>query len=266
MSHYSLLVILDGKTRGSSLAVDEALAPYQENDGETCPQEYLKFELETPAAEVESHVTKILAENQDFAEEVKDLVKEKNYQEILRKYDGTEPDEDGNFGYWENPYSKWDWYVIGGRWSGLLARLRFDASKWPEYWKQFEERELGYVGEDKPEKEQRQKAFDLFREIFNFSEHELPNERIPILRDRYDGDQSDDCSQVKDFSEEQLKALKTFAVLTQDGEWHENGKMGWWGVVRDEKESPDDWDSKYYDRFIKNLSPNTYLVVVDCHV
>ncbi|MDT4836897.1 hypothetical protein FQZ97_706150 [compost metagenome] len=34
---------------------------------------------------------------------------------------GYEKDEEqGAFGYWENPNRKWDWYQVGGRWSGLL--------------------------------------------------------------------------------------------------------------------------------------------------
>lgn len=31
-----------------------------------------------------------------------------------------EVDENGRFGYWTNPNSKWDWYSIGGRWTGKL--------------------------------------------------------------------------------------------------------------------------------------------------
>lgn len=32
-------------------------------------------------------------------------------------------------GYWHNPDAKWDWYVIGGRWSGAVLTLTDDATK-----------------------------------------------------------------------------------------------------------------------------------------
>lgn len=31
--------------------------------------------------------------------------------------DGEFDKEMNDYGYWENPNAKWDWYVIGGRWS-----------------------------------------------------------------------------------------------------------------------------------------------------
>ena len=41
-------------------------------------------------------------------------------------------EETGKYGYWENPNAKWDWYSIGGRWSGSLllkSGERSDAAR-----------------------------------------------------------------------------------------------------------------------------------------
>lgn len=61
---------------------DKQLAPFQENNMGDCPEEYLKF-------------------NEDEEADVD----EKN----------------GKRGYWENPNRRWDWYLIGGRWTGAFA-------------------------------------------------------------------------------------------------------------------------------------------------
>jgi hypothetical protein len=59
------------------------------------------------------------------------------------------------------------------------------------------------------------------------------------------------------------QALTLFAVL-KDGKWYERGEMGWWGVVHDEKDR-NEWNQKFSE-LIDELSDNTVLTVVDCHI
>jgi len=41
------------------------------------------------------------------------------FDEFCSQYHSSERDaEKGRHGYWRNPNAKWDWWVIGGRWSG----------------------------------------------------------------------------------------------------------------------------------------------------
>jgi hypothetical protein len=56
-----------------------------------------------------------------------------------------------------------------------------------------------------------------------------------------------------------------FAIVTPDGEWHEKGDMGWWGIVNDAKSN---WEqeakeiiNKYRKGEIKYMA-----VAVDCHI
>jgi len=58
-------------------------------------------------------------------------------------------------------------------------------------------------------------------------------------------------------------AGRTFALLV-DGEWYEEGRMGWWGVVADEKD-PDLWAREYW-RKVDSLPDDVYLAVVDVHI
>lgn len=58
-------------------------------------------------------------------------------------------------------------------------------------------------------------------------------------------------------------AVSTFAVL-KDGQWYERGSMGWWGVVTDEKDR-DEWNRKF-NELIDGLPDDAQLTVVDCHI
>lgn len=43
------------------------------------------------------------------------------FESFIKDWAGHEKDpETGKYGYWENPNAKWDWYQLGGRWSGMF--------------------------------------------------------------------------------------------------------------------------------------------------
>lgn len=54
-----------------------------------------------------------------------------------------------------------------------------------------------------------------------------------------------------------------FAVLTPDGEWHERGDMGWWGMVNGEKDK-DVWEKEF--RALLKKWKNCTAVSVDVHI
>ena len=99
MSHFTVMVIGENP--------EEQLAPYQENNMGDCPQEFLEFNDET------ERLTKSWEELTD--EERSEF----NSFEEFAKDEGYYENE-GKFGYWENYNARWDWYVLGGRWSGFL--------------------------------------------------------------------------------------------------------------------------------------------------
>lgn len=105
MSHFSLFVTGDD--------VAERIAPFQENNMGTCPPEYLTFHDE--------HDTCL----QRWEEEDRDGVpfKERfaSFEAFVENEFGYQRNHDtGRYGYTANPNAKWDWYQIGGRWSGRL--------------------------------------------------------------------------------------------------------------------------------------------------
>lgn len=58
----------------------------------------------------------------------------------------------------------------------------------------------------------------------------------------------------------------TYAVVTSDGEWHAPGQCGWFGMSSDSASEWNKWVKEYFDRFIKDLPPDTKITLVDCHV
>ncbi len=84
--HFTVLVVSDN--------VEKALAPFQENNMGDCPKKYMTF---YPI---------------DLADE--------GYKTIADAIDDGYAEHEGKAGYWDNPNSRWDWYVLGGRWQGML--------------------------------------------------------------------------------------------------------------------------------------------------
>lgn len=73
---------------------------------------------------------------------------------------------------------------------------------------------------------------------------------------------------VKEIDWEKMKEMKfsTYAILTPDGEWHEPGPMGWWGIPNATNDEIVDFKDNYYEKFIKSANPDWNLTIVDCHI
>jgi hypothetical protein len=132
MSHFSVLVKiskarLDASGGGIESAVEDMLAPYKERADlqyavfEDCTQEVIARGNEVVTAdnstgiEDPEHIGSTL------------LQVHGSLAEVAEAYFGYCQDAStGGYGYYKNPNAKWDWYVIGGRWAGLL-RVKANA-------------------------------------------------------------------------------------------------------------------------------------------
>lgn len=162
-------------------------------------------------------------------------------------------DKAGKNGYWYNPKSKWDWYVIGGRWGGLLKTLDGQSvdyeqiknidrtmdedayQKAARYWEVVVEHSPLKQGEDKSQ------FFNMYRESYYINQYG-----------------------TKEAYATEKASFSMFAILSPDGQWAEQGEMGWFGM------SSATNDSKA--EFIQSMNnaldqyPEHYLTVVDCHI
>jgi hypothetical protein len=57
--------------------------------------------------------------------------------------------------------------------------------------------------------------------------------------------------------------ILAFAVV-KDGKWYERGEMGWWAVVKDEKDRVS-WRDEVQALF-DSLDPDDYITCIDCHI
>ncbi len=150
MSHFTVLVI-------GTDDVDEALAPFQENNMGDCPREYLEFhdeedeyrkEYDTGGTEMvrledgtivyphddRFRVPGSIGHSADShqvpahlkLEQIPHKERFATFEEFVKEYHGRDKrdPEKGRFGYWENHNAKWDWYEIGGRWKNKLITKR----------------------------------------------------------------------------------------------------------------------------------------------
>ena len=154
------------------------------------------------------------------------------------------------------PYSEnlWDWYQIGGRWSNMLklkgsgrcvdeARMiDIDFTVDPKTYE--DALRFWDVIVDGAEKKSGEELYSFYNENY--------------YREYY-GDRETYASLTSAFS--------TFAVITPDGEWHEEGKMGQWCISSDTPEEARAWLAEYKSRFLSCADdPNLIFTIVDCHI
>ena len=156
-------------------------------------------------------------------------------QRLLAPYDEN-LDEEGH-----DP--KWDWWEAGGRWAdALLLKEGFRATSAP----------------------------------IAALEGEITDAAREDLEDEWDGLVSENGTDFfkPEYYLERFGDAETYieanspnvfrAVITPDGEWHEAGLVGWFGVTND---SPDGW-RQYLRDYRKILADHRecWGTVVDCHI
>ncbi|MGN6105363.1 MAG: hypothetical protein ACTHU0_09690 [Kofleriaceae bacterium] len=159
MSHFAVIVHLScARLRRHDddmhQALKEILAPFQENNMNNCPREFLEFndtedeyreEYDTESstmielADGQRHyylderfkklgtgafVSRVDYEYPEDSRRVEVPHNERwlSFDAYVQEWHGTRQrdPEKGRYGYWENANAKWDWYVIGGRWHGYF--------------------------------------------------------------------------------------------------------------------------------------------------
>lgn len=307
MSHFTVLVVGDDP--------EAQLGPFHEFECTGENDEYVQDVDIT--AEVQAQVDKYLSEGKTQGRALRDALE---YHGLDKKIVTSEVNADCNgddsvhkYGYAvvrddkliravdrTNPNAKWDWYQLGGRWTGFFY-IKPDVTS----------SVLGKVGLMTAAAEsdtadacyKRDIDFERMREYArekatrDYRHFAAVTEGLPIpqswesIKAQYpDGDNRAGpiynaqpmvaamrkdmdlmFSDYEDFglSEEHYVAravrncISTHAVI-KDGKWYEKGEMGWWGVVVDEKQ-PDRW-SEEFAKLLEDVSDDTLLSVYDCHI
>ncbi len=88
--------------------------------------------------------------------------------------------------------------------------------------------------------------------------------KVKLSDTRFKDLYGDDCDKEAFLKEEGV--FSTYAVITDDGEWHSPGKVGWFGASSDTPEEATKFAMSFRERFIDSLPDGTRITIVDCHI
>ena len=183
-----------------------------------------------------------------------------SFEKFIKKWAGYEKRDEktGKYGYWENPNKKWDYYKIGGRYTGIFKLKRGwthskkSLYKNDTYVDQARKKDIDweFMNNDPEEKQKLKEHWDEVIAGKGFYKPEYYIEKYGT-KERY---------------LQQAMAFHTYAVITEDGKWHAPGDVGWFGCSSDTIEENNKFQNTFFDKFIKDLPDDTLLTIVDCHI
>lgn len=145
-----------------------------------------------------------------------------------------------------NPKSKWDWYEVGGRWSGWLVN-RSGA-------------QLNSLQMQEWDQERAMAAAKSAAEAsWATAEATQANPTSRYFRFGIQNDEDRESYVMR----RAARAVVPHAVVV-NGEWHEAGEMGWFGIGSDDKDESD-WRQRFA-ALLQDVSPGTTITIVDCHI
>jgi DNA-binding transcriptional MerR regulator len=208
MTHFTVGIIIPACVTPDKIEhfAAEAMAPYDES---LTVAPYVSYSLAKARIELKADITRLeriieqrtsgynLEKCRESLEQLRETSPEDKYRDYVAHHERFNAKGQPTSTY--NPNSKWDWYVIGGRWDGWI------------------------------------------------------NDR--------DSSQEAVADNIASTSEAVQRNRIPHALLTPDGEWHEHGQMGWWGVMLTENEG---WDADA--RAILAGYPDHNVLILDAHI
>lgn len=198
----------------------------------------------------------------------------KTFEELLAPYDENLEvapylDDDGESTTY-NPKSKWDWWAIGGSFAGWLKARRGQwgegsaFSNNPRKPGEYDIAEIGDV-DFSPDQQIYTESLRLWEIVVEDSPLRIGEKdltRSPYHNKTYFMDKYGD----KETFAKTRACFAPYACVTPDGEWHEPGRMGWWGISLAEPQDAAEFERSFVDAFIKPADPEWMIAIVDCHI
>ena len=195
------------------------------------------------------------------------------YAEFVEDEEGVVDAAAGKKGYWHNPNARWDWYCVGGRWCGQLKLLEGRKGWYGSDYSAAEREKLEQgrcdsarvadcdFSSDQEVYEKALRFWDVVVDGMPVTEEEK-NTFFSIYKPEYYRHQ---YGSRENYARNQADFL-TYAFVTPDGEWHETGHMGWWGMDDATAESRDAYNKAFEAFLAEAKEQNLMITIVDCHI
>ena len=231
---------------------------------------------------------------------------------------GRDPGEETKYGYIEldaagnvttcidrtNPNKKWDWWVLGGRWSGhlrvkegaeaIVGRPGVMGSRSSDHRLAADQACKREIDFDTPRAEAHASALALWDSVHAaidglpaFDDFDAVREQhgediaaardaywkqpaVAALREKFKDswglDREIEAARMdRDaFAQREANSALATFAIVHDGKWLERGEMGWFGMTFNEKDQAD-WSGQFR-KLIDDLPESAWLSVVDCHI
>lgn len=252
MSHFTVAVFSHKPEE-----VETLLAPYEE---EPENPEYIKF---TPSSKPKSYWLEMYEKNKDNYE---------TFADYLECEEGFVVNEDGEVGSLGNPNAKWDWWMVGGRWPGILKlKPGCDGGRGrPSLIMgdvKYKENTCDQARVCDVDFSMDQKAYDRairFWEVVVDGQPIREDERKADFFTVYTTKYYIEQFGTKENYAKDKASFRTWAFITPDGKWAENGTMGWFGISDSTIDS-----RKTYAEALEEMIENgqeLWITIVDCHI
>ena len=229
MSHFTVAVF-----HRPDQDIETLLAPYDET---LRVEPYVEFTREEAIAYARKHY-----------KSVADMSDDRCYAYMAEDY---KTDAEGNLLSTYNPKSKWDWWTEGGRWAGLLKvdGKKVDSARVAD---------IDFT----PDPLEYEAALRYWDVVVEHQEKRPGEEYVSLYGEQYYLDYYGDRETYARY----MTQFSTYAVVTPDGEWHEKGRMGWFGASSETPDEARDWEEHYRERFLDTAEADWVLTIVDCHI
>jgi hypothetical protein len=203
-----------------------------------------------------------------------------SFEDFIDGWSGAKKNEEGIYGRITNPRSKWDWWVIGGRWSGSFT-LKPDAKGRNGEGGAFSpantdegKADVALAGDidwDAMRQTEMDRASQRYDRWHSLPDKEVVGEELwrkSLFDNNFIFLEQNEVNDLNDLSKEQYVAkygsfdALTYAFIDLEGKWHGRGEMGWFGMSSDEQP---DYNVEWW-KFVESLAPDQPLYVVDCHI
>jgi len=182
----------------------------------------------------------------------------------------------GKYGYRSNENAKWDWYQLGGRWTGffklkpgvngglgtpsLVSSRRAEVGTADQALK----RNIDFDAMYSENLECSIKSYEEFKELYK-KDPEKAEQEAYFNYGVYNtsGNREEFIPETKEKYLDRNASISTFAIV-KDGKWYEKGEMGWWACVSNEKDTKE-WNQEF-KKLLDEIPEDTILSLYDCHI